>query len=409
MPALVVGYLLLAFSLAANVWVLERIASPDGEFNPGTKAVLWALNLSVAASGAWLVWRRGQTAPVRWLVRFVSDHPVLAACAGTLSLVAVLLGVVEIVFYNLNERAVRVKLHYGGGEIHRYDPYLGYRPTANVTTTGTMTYGEEHVYTATYSFDEYSRRVTPDPYPDRTGDTALLVFGGSFAFGSGVEDDETMAYRLAERLPDLNVYNYAYGGWGVQQMLALLEQPDFADQVNERAARAVYVYIPAHVGRTTGSLRNVVWFCRHFPCYEHDRATDAVRRVGAFADARPRRMAIYDLLAKEQIARYFYLDYPPIGSAQLDHVAAVFAAAKRVFESKFESVGFDVVIFPEHPRNRIAANAIVPYLDRRGIGVVDCSALFDTREAGYLIPRDLHPTAKAHDELADAITESFSR
>ena len=406
-PAFVLGFLVLVLSVVANVWVVERIASPDGEFDADTKAVLLVLNALATATGAWVVWCKGHAWPALWLVRFAARHPKSAEYVGGLIFTVLLIGLAEIVFYNLNVRALRVAVHYDGAEIHQYEPYLGYRPVANQQLTGTMTYGDEHVYTATYSFDEYSRRITPDPYPDRSRETALLVFGGSFAFGSGVEDDETLAYRLAEHAPDLHVYNYAYGGWGVQQMLALLEQPGFGDQVAERRARIIYVYIPAHIGRTTGSLRNVTWFGRHFPCYEYDRETDAVRRIGSFAEAWPKRMALYDLIAKEQVARYVYWDYPRIGAVQLDHVAAVFVEAKRVVETKFENVGFDVVIFPEHPNNSTRANEIVPYLEKRGVGVIDCSSLFDTGESEFLIPRDLHPTAKAHAELADAVMKEI--
>lgn len=404
-PALVAGMSLLSVSLISNVWVLERVASPDGRFDADTKAVLLALNVGAALIGLWLVWRRGAAAPVRWVARLTLDHPRLVGVLSRLCVVLLLQGVAEIVFYNLNERATRMSLEYDVEGVQVFEPYLGYRPTPDITTTGTMRFGDEHVYTATYSFDEHGRRITPEPYPDRERDTALLLFGGSFAFGSGVDGDETLAYRLAERMPDTQVYNYAYGGWGVQHMVALLEQPEFVEQIRERAARAVFVYLPAQIGRSTGSFRNVKSYGRLFPCYERDAKTGVMTRVGSFEEAHPWRLAVYDLLAKEQIARYVHFDFPPIGASQLKHTADLFAHAKQVFERTFEEAGFDVVIFPEHPSNSIAANAIVPYLDERGVRVIDCSSLFDVRKDGYLIPLEKHPSARAHIELADAIAE----
>ena len=401
------GMTMLVASLVLNVWVLERIASPDGKFDDDTKTVLLVLNVCTGLVGAWLVWRRGEAAPMRWLSRLTSNHPRVAALSNRLIVIVLLQGAAEIVFYNLNERATRMSLQYDVDEVQFFDPYFGSRPRPGITTTATMRFGDEHVYTATYSFDEHGRRITPDPYPEKRRESALLIFGGSFAFGSGVNGDETLAYQLAERAPASRVYNCAYGGWSVQHMVALLEQPGFADQIRERAARAIFVYHPAHIGRTTGSFRNVQSYGRFFPCYERDAKTGAMVRVGSFEEAHPWRTALYDLLAKEQIARYVRFDFPPIGESQLEQTAELFAAAKDVFEKRFDAIGFDVVIFPEHPSNRIEANAIAPYLEARGINVIDCSNLLDLREEGYLIPLEKHPTGLAYAELAAAVAKAM--
>ncbi len=87
------------------------------------------------------------------------------------------------------------------------DPRLGYRHIPN-TSGPHITHDFEVVYT----IDENGFRITPTP---RSSRGRVLVVGGSFAVGHGVEDHETFPYLLGEHYwTDYKVDNGAVSGWG---------------------------------------------------------------------------------------------------------------------------------------------------------------------------------------------------
>ena len=63
-----------------------------------------------------------------------------------------------------------------------------------------------------YCFDRQGSRRTTD---DRHGGSPILLLGCSFTFGTGVENDQTFASRLAqETWPNQRVVNAAFPSWG---------------------------------------------------------------------------------------------------------------------------------------------------------------------------------------------------
>jgi hypothetical protein len=72
----------------------------------------------------------------------------------------------------------------------RPDDLLGYAPKANMTVSDRMLRGGELIWDVIYTIDEHGLRVTPRPINPTE---CVLFFGGSFAFGSGLNDEETMA------------------------------------------------------------------------------------------------------------------------------------------------------------------------------------------------------------------------
>lgn len=74
----------------------------------------------------------------------------------------------------------------------------------------------------------------------------IFIFGCSFAYGSPLEADENFSAYLAEDTK-YSVYNYAYGGWGIQHFLALLENYDFSSIKSPKYV--IYIYMSDHIRR----------------------------------------------------------------------------------------------------------------------------------------------------------------
>jgi hypothetical protein len=101
---------------------------------------------------------------------------------------------------------------------------LGDLPGPGVYTTQQVTLEGETIFDATYTIGADGFRVTPAPAEtDADADAGRLnLFGGSFAFGHGLEDDETLAFQLGRGLA-AEVRNFGINGGGPHEALAILE------------------------------------------------------------------------------------------------------------------------------------------------------------------------------------------
>lgn len=107
------------------------------------------------------------------------------------------------------------------------------------------------LYDVRYTYDKYDRRVVP-AYAERPA-ADLLLFGGSFTFGYGLEDEQTWAWKLARDLGSAwRVTNYGQNAFGAQQMLYILEKREIAPIPDAPEREALFLAIKHHIIRPTG-------------------------------------------------------------------------------------------------------------------------------------------------------------
>ena len=126
----------------------------------------------------------------------------------------------------------------------RSDPILGWRARAGVYRS------HEGAHEVMTLLPDGSRAVGPAP---DDGPTVLLV-GCSFTQGYGVRDEETMAWKLQQRFPQLRFRNFGTSGYGTYQSLLLLR--DLIETGHERPALVIYGFVPFHADRNvlTGTM-----------------------------------------------------------------------------------------------------------------------------------------------------------
>ena len=94
---------------------------------------------------------------------------------------------------------------------------LGYQSSPGRWSVSSTLPDGEIVYDVVYT-------IGPDGFrrSAASGDAPISVFGGSFTFGEGLADNETLPYFLSD-LTGKEVKNYGIHGYGLHQALYLLQ------------------------------------------------------------------------------------------------------------------------------------------------------------------------------------------
>lgn len=331
------------------------------------RAAFWNLLLFVTALlVSWTVF-------VRWL----PARRVLLALSSAL----LVLTVVEFVLRESRPAEMR-----GGPGLAaaRHLPDVGFAAMPSRTTRSRLVRDGRTVYDVRYTVDENGLRVTPPAGPDPVA--TVVCFGCSFMFGHGVEDAESLPYRVAARAGGrARVYNFAFHGYGPHQMLALLESGRLA-RIVEPGGKVVGVYlaIADHVPRAAG----VGWWATKGPRYV--LAGDTVRREGDQRDRFP-LLGWFPTLEKSEIFKRIVI---PEGAGRPEDdvlFAAIVDAARRRFEALFPGGTFHALFWPDGRSEELAA-----MLRARGVR----ARPVELPPGDVMLAGDPHPNAFGHDAAA---------
>jgi hypothetical protein len=150
---------------------------------------------------------------------------------------------------------------------------LGYAPAENYVRKSKRFYNEELLYDATYTIGGDSRRITPEPENDLA---CLLFFGGSYTYGDGVNDHESMPY-IVGTLQKRKAHNFGFHGYGPHHMLSAIQN----GLVPCKPKLIIYQALVRHVARAAGHTH----WDKHGPKYvlregrlEYDNHFDDVEK-----------------------------------------------------------------------------------------------------------------------------------
>jgi hypothetical protein len=286
-------------------------------------------------------------------------------------------------------------------------PVLGYAPRENTVARHRRTHGAEVDFDVVYSIDSTGLRVSP-PYDRLNCKGSVLFFGGSFTFGSGVDDDETMPYFTGTKTNGhYRIYNFAYRGYGAHQMLSALDH-GIVDSIIEGTPRyAIYQAITDHVPRAAGLKR----WGKHDPKYVLNDDGEAVYK-SSFDEAgglMPRWLISELMKSKiaEAIAQSYWNRHAYDG-ANVELFAAVVGAARDIVETRYRGCEFHVILWDSR---KPAPDGIAGELARQGLRVHRISDILPERsryhEKYKISKHDHHPSAFAHERIAEYVTSSI--
>lgn len=287
------------------------------------------------------------------------------------------------------------------------DDRMAFRPKKNSIYKVKKICKDQILYDVTYRFDEYRRRILDvKDVQDKSGKKFALFFGASNTLGEGVGSTETLPYYFSQLNPEYHSYNYAFGGYGPQQMLALLQTTDLSKEILEREGVLFYQYFSFLRTRLLGGLHSSRWSKGRFPKYSLNG--DKLVYEGFFSDTNPVRTGILNFLSKSTSLQYLRYDWPPYFSAYAnDLTCAVFTESKRLFVEQFPASEFVVVVgIPSVDEDNIIENCLLPnkikYIDMRGT--------WDKKERGHIAiqpPYEYHFRKEVHRFVAQYLNKSL--
>jgi len=243
--------------------------------------------------------------------------------------------------------------------------------------------------------DKDGHRITSSE--TRTDTASLWIFGCSFTYGWGLNDQDTYSYLLQKRFPNMGVKNFAIGGHGTLQTLIQLE-----DELKKTAPpkTIIVAYGDFHDIRNVGSPL-------------HLKAFNRIKQMSAF--------------------RYPYAHFTnnmlSVSYAKLDYSGIPFSNKLRIL--KFIEDQYDQYIDKSLDRQNITrilllkiatickendirfllaginrtdkTKEMLRLVSSKDIVTFDMSV--DLSSAEFIVKFDGHPNEKAHRHYADVISE----
>ena len=107
---------------------------------------------------------------------------------------------------------------YTSGNYYQRIPKFGYRLSPGIHTSGKLTKSGETIYDVVYTIgpDGYRKDVVSESYD-------AFIYGGSYVFGEGLNDNETLSYFLNKN-HGISAKNLGVHGYGLHQALYNIQQ-----------------------------------------------------------------------------------------------------------------------------------------------------------------------------------------
>lgn len=304
-----------------------------------------------------------------------------------------------------NARVQKTYTDLQGEEVktHVRHGVLGAGNPPGLTARAVAMFGDELVFDVVYSFDENGWRRSA-PSSDAPDAQELLFFGGSYMFGEGVQDKETLPSQVGAALGGTYaVQNFGIVGAGPHQMLAAVESGLVAEALHGEPVAAVYLALPYHVSRVLGERP----WCKHDPRYvlKNGQAVPA----GHFDDppgGGPVVRKIRNQLEKSHAWQALStMGHGRVTDREIELTAAVVARAREKLQEAYPSLAFHVLFWDDggDVSDRLMAAMQTRKLQVHRVSEVLPGPVTGKGSGSYRIPHDGHPGPLAYRLLAEYV------
>lgn len=261
---------------------------------------------------------------------------------------------------------------------------------------------EKIVYKVIYHTEKYGFRKTPKP---SLTDTHLILGGDSNMFGIGVQDEETLPSRLAEKLSSVIVLNAGLVGVGPNSLLYFLQNYSLAPLLGEKKKGLMIYDFHHHLfDRVAGSKIFLSW-SKEAPRY----ALEDGRLVykGVFEEYLPARFYLF--LNKLPWHEKLFPNLPRLTDDHILLTARVLKEIKDQYLNQTERGNRFIVSFnPAYQNEKFQEHVTKLQQTLKGAGIETIT--FNTNEILPLpvIPGEVHQSALAHKNYAEMLLKKLA-
>ncbi len=289
------------------------------------------------------------------------------------------------------------------------DDILGVVPVKGVVARSKHMHGATVIYDVTYSIGPDGLRISPF-YSVAELKGCVLFFGCSFTFGEGLNDNQTLPYQVGVLSHGgFRTHNFAFHGYGLQQMLAALEYGLVDNIVHCRPTHIIYQAHPDHVARAAGLYS----WGRHGPRFILS-SDGSVKQRGHFddedLDPSPLGANLRYQLSKSYLLSWLAGRGRPVRKEDVRLFVGIISEARQLVLKKFPGCQFHVLLWPWRPQLRTYTE-VLEGLKNAGVRVHlihDILPDYTNDPVKYEIsPFDHHPNTSANKIIAEYVVKEI--
>ncbi len=256
---------------------------------------------------------------------------------------------------------------------------------------------------AKYSFktDDFNINMNMRPTANFGTKHTILVFGCSYAYGANLENEEILSYQLAKKTQS-TVYNKAYLGWGAPQILYQLRLNDFYKTITP-PDYIIYVFIEDHLNRLDqyqwgGSFWNNTVNLRY---KEKNGKLEEIKPVGKF---------FWHFFIVKEIQEFLVKYNNNHNKKQnIRLFTKIMEESLTLTKQHYPNSKFVILEYSPDASDDPKVKEMLKVLENKGFIVIKTDDILkdDLRKESYRLA-DLHPSAKAWEDLSQALIKKLN-
>jgi|GEM_PF-2388047 len=261
-------------------------------------------------------------------------------------------------------------------------PNIGICNRKNITIYHSARTEEEILFNTQYTFDKDRFRNTP-LRPLESQEKHFILAGGSFALGSSIAVEDSLAYRIAKESSLYYPTNIAVAGTGPNTMLALVQNHLTPEMISRESGIFLYLFIDKHIQRANGFLLQRSWLW-DTPVYKKLPVGKLVYQ-GNFKEAEPMLTRFYSFTKLVLGKLGLVLNFPRLEERHNKYTCAIILESKKSYLEKFPLGRFVTYSHPFSKMNSELQHCL------RDNGVEYIISKIDWNKEKYQIKFDEHP------------------